>query len=163
MADLLERPRREQVAPLPLSPFREVDEAAARRTLREQIAHLESELVSLFCSAYPRTGFDWSVASRGGPRILGLRELEELRDDLAERLHQTRRQLQERTAVEEQNRVLIERMMLDPESYKWVLVQNEDIGERGCKQYHVRPRWGIAGMLLNWWRVKISSGCPLAA
>jgi hypothetical protein len=26
----------------------------------------------------------------------------------------------------------------------------------------VRPRWGVLGMLMNWWRVVISSGCPLA-
>ncbi len=24
------------------------------------------------------------------------------------------------------------------------------------------PRWGIIGMFLGWWRVKLSSGCPLA-
>jgi hypothetical protein len=38
----------------------------------------------------------------------------------------------------------------------------EDIGETGCKYWEVRPRLGIIGMLMNWWRVKISSGCPLA-
>ena len=53
-------------------------------------------------------------------------------------------------------------MLLDPEEHKWVRVSNEDIGEPGCKHWHVRPRWGFLGMLLNWWRVKISSGCPLA-
>ena len=52
--------------------------------------------------------------------------------------------------------------MLEPEKHKWVRVGNEDIGERGCKHWHVRPRWGILGMMLNWWRVRISSGCPLA-
>ena len=36
----------------------EVDERAARHSLLGQIAKLESELASLFCSAYPRTGFD---------------------------------------------------------------------------------------------------------
>ena len=46
--------------------------------------------------------------------------------------------------------------------YRWVRVVNEDIGEPGCKHWHVRPRWGVLGMLMNWWRVVISSGCPLA-
>lgn len=139
------------------------DERSARRDLLEQIARLESDLAALFCSAYPRGGFDWRVPSRGGgPRVLGLSELERLRDDLAERLHDVRRTLSDRTWVEEQNRRLIEEMMLAPEKHKWVRVGAEDIGERGCKHWHVRPRWGFLGMLLNWWRVVISSGCPLA-
>ena len=138
------------------------DERAARRDLLEQIARLESDLAALFCSAYPRGGFDWAVSSRGGPRVLTLSELERLRDDLAERLHDVRRTLSDRTWVEEQNRRLIEEMMLEPEKHKWVRVGAEDIGERGCKHWHVRPRWGILGMMLNWWRVRISSGCPLA-
>jgi hypothetical protein len=138
------------------------DERAARRDLLEQISRLESDLAALFCSAYPRGGFDWAVSSRGGPRVLTLSELERLRDDLAERLHDVRRTLSDRTWVEEQNRRLIEEMMLAPEKHKWVRVGAEDIGERGCKHWHVRPRWGILGMMLNWWRVRISSGCPLA-
>ena len=139
------------------------DERAARRELLEQIARLEPDLAALFCSAYPRGGFDWAVKSRGGgPRVLSLSELERLRDDLAERLHDVRRTLSDRTWVEEQNRRLIEEMMLAPEKHKWVRVGAEDIGERGCKHWHVRPRWGILGMMLNWWRVRISSGCPLA-
>ena len=138
------------------------DERSARRDLLEQIARLESDLSALFCSAYPRGGFEWRVPSRGGPRVLSLAELELLRDDLDERLRDVRRTLSDRTWVEEQNRRLIEEMMLEPERYKWVRVGNEDIGERGCKHWHVRPRWGILGMMLNWWRVRISSGCPLA-
>ena len=134
----------------------------ARAALRDQIAKLESELGALFCSTYPRQGFDWGLGSRGGPRILSLAELEELRDDLVERVEHTRRMLSERTYVEETQRRRIEEMLLAPEEHKWVRVQNEDIGERGCKSWHVRPRWGVLGMMLNWWRVRISSGCPLA-
>ena len=140
----------------------ERDERAARRALLDQIARLESELGALFCSTYPRTGFEWGVVSRGGPRILSLGDLEGLRDDLAERLRTTRRQLTDRTYVEEQNRRRIEEMMLEPERHKWVRIGNEDIGEPGCKHWHVRPRWGLLGMLAGWWRVRISSGCPLA-
>ena len=145
----------------PVAPT-EVDEAAIRRQLREQVARLEGELGALFCSAYPRTGFDWNVRSRGGPRLLSLRELEELRDDLATRLQHNRRMLADRTYVEEHYRCRIEEMLLEPERHKFVRVRNEDIGERGCKQWHVLPRYGLIGILMNWWRVKISSGCPLA-
>jgi hypothetical protein len=139
-----------------------VDERAARRSLLDQIAKLESELASLFCSAYPRTGFEWDVPSRGGPRILSLGELERIRDELAERLEVNRRELSERALVEEHNRRLIEEMLLEPEKHRWVRVGNCDIGEPGCKHWHVRPRLGLLGMLMGWWRVRISSGCPLA-
>ena len=161
MAELLER----ELAPLaplpPLAPV-EVDERAARQSLRDQIARLESELAALFSSAYPRTGFQWRVSSRGGPRILSLRELEQVRDELLTRLDENRRTLSEQTRVEQENRCLIEDMMLDPAGHRWVRVGHEDIGEPGCKHWHVRPRWGLLGMLMNWWRVRISSGCPLA-
>jgi hypothetical protein len=157
MAEVMERGRVVR-APLRVAP----DEAAARRTLREQIARLEADLGALFCTACPRTGFDWRVPSRGGPRVLSLVELEELRDQLADRLEHNRRVLGDRTYVEEQNRRLIEEMLLEPQRHKWTVVRNEDIGERGCKSWHVRPRFGVLGMMLNWWRVRISSGCPLA-
>ena len=142
-------------------PGTEVEEAAIRRQLREQIARLERELGELFCSAYPRRGFDWKVSQRRGPRLLSIRELEELRDDLAARLQSNRHTLGDRTYAEEANRRRIEEMMLAPEEHKWVRIRNEDIGEPGCKQWHVLPRFGPLGMLMNWWRVKISSGCPL--
>jgi len=140
----------------------EVDERAARRSLRDQIAKLERELAQAFATAYPRQGFEWSVRGHSGPRILALGELERVRDDLAERLRTVRGDLTERTLREEENRRLIERMMLDPKSYKYVRVSREDIGERGCGHWHVRPRLGIIGMLMGWWQVKLSSGCPLA-
>src|SRR3954469_24524660 len=151
-----------------ISPFQtpvpgiEVDELAIRRSLREQIAKLESELSSLFCSTWPRKGFEWEIGSRSGPRILSLLELEELRDELADKLQRNRGVLSDKTYREEMFRARIEEMLLDPASHKWERVRNEDIGEPGCKNWHVRPRFGVVGMLMNWWRVKISSGCPLA-
>jgi len=152
----------------PVSPYvplvepGQVDERAARRTLLDQIARIESELAALFCSTYPRKGFMWNVPSRGGPRMLGLADLELVRDQLAERLAENRRLLSDRTYVESLNRRLIEEMMLAPEKHKWRRVGAEDIGETGCKYWEVRPRLGPIGMLMGWWRVKISSGCPLA-
>jgi hypothetical protein len=138
------------------------DERAARRTLLDQVAHLEEELCGLFCSVWPRQGFQFGVAGRGGPRLLSLAELEELRDELAGRVDHVRRALSDRTYSEEQHRRLIEEMLLDPEGHKWIRVSNEDIGEPGCKHWHVRPRWSFIGMLMGWWRVVISSGCPLS-
>jgi hypothetical protein len=141
----------------------EVGERAARRSLRKQIGRLERELGQAFVSAYPRTELDWSTATAAaGPRMLSLGELERIRDQLASRLKEARIALAERVEHEEHNRVLIEKMMLDPASYKFVRVSREDIGERGCGHWHVRPRLGIIGMLCGWWQVKLSSGCPLA-
>ena len=157
MPELLEQ----RIAPF-VVPTTVPDERAARRSMLDQIARLERELSQLFCSTWPRKGFDFAVPPRGGPRLLPLAELEVLRDDLADRVAHARRALSDRTYVEEQNRRLIEEMLLEPERFKWVRVANENIGEPGCKHWHVRPRLGVIGMMLNWWRVKISSGCPLA-
>src|SRR5947209_8298032 len=73
-----------------LAPAPEVDERAARRSLRDQIARLERELGNAFVSAFPRTGVDGRVPGAG------------------------------------------------------------------------RPRLGLIGMMMGWWQVKLSSGCPLA-
>jgi hypothetical protein len=150
------------LANLPLVEPGLLDERAARRSLLDQIGRLEGELAALFCATYPRNGFAWGVPSRGGPRVLGLAELERLRDQLADRLAENRLLLSDRTYVEDLNRRLIEQMMLEPGRHKWRRVGAEDIGETGCKYWEVRPRLGLIGMMMGWWRVKISSGCPLA-
>jgi hypothetical protein len=140
----------------------EHDERKARADLRRQIAAMELALARLFGSAFPRKGLDFSVPGMGGPRLLSVDELERVRDGLAARIQEVRADLHDFAVVEEGNRVLIEEMTADPASYKWVRVYNEDIGEPGCKNWHAKPRWGPLGLLLGWWRVKISSGCPLA-
>ena len=137
-------------------------ERRARQDLRRQIALLERRLGELFASAFPRQGIDWRVGAVGGPRVLGVAELERVRDALAARLHEARAELGRRGDVEAQNRGLVEAMIAEPQRYQWVQVSNEDVGEPGCRHWHSRPRWGILGMLMGWWRVKLSSGCPLA-
>src|SRR5436309_12493490 len=119
MAEVLEGFEEQTLRVVPPVAPTEVDESAIRRQLREQVARLEADLGALFCSAYPRTGFDWHVGSRGGPRVLSLVELEELRDELADRLEHNRRILGDRTYVEELNRGEIEQMLLEPERHKW--------------------------------------------
>ena len=120
-----------------------------RRLIQPMFAkrHLEP-FAAHMTAAGGRMLADWDSTHRDGDRV-----------DVAD----ARRALSERTYVEEQNRRLIEEMQLEPERHRWVRVANEDIGEPGCKHWHVRPRWGVLGMLLNWWRVVVSSGCPLAA
>jgi hypothetical protein len=140
----------------------EHDARDARADLRRQIAALEAALGRLFGSAFPRNGIEFAVAAPGGPRILSVDELERVRDGLAARLEVVKGSLAGHAYVEEQNRRLIEEMTADPGAHKWVRVSNEDIGEPGCRHWHSRPRWGLLGMLKGWWRVRVSSGCPLA-
>src|SRR5215218_3163012 len=140
----------------------EHDEHASRADLRRQIAALELELARLFGSAFPRQGIDFSVPGLGGPRLLSVDELERVRDGLAARVQDVRLRLNDVGYVEQKNRELIEAMFADPASHKWVRVYNADIGEPGCKNWHAKPQWGPLGLLMGWWRVKISSGCPLA-
>jgi hypothetical protein len=148
--------------PAVLAPTPTVDERRVRDDLRAQIARLELRLSEVFASAFPREGIDWRVGAIGGPRVLGVEELERVRDALAYRLSEAQAELGRRADVEEANRGVLESIIAEPERYRWVRVSNEDIGERGCRHWHSRPRWGPLGMLLNWWRVKVSSGCPLA-
>jgi hypothetical protein len=137
-------------------------ERRARAELRRQIARLELELTELFTSAFPRAGIRYDVAPAGGPRLLGIGELEQVRDRLLDRIADVRGILSDRGYVEERNRELLERVIAEPERYHWVRISNEDIGEPGCRHFHSRPRFGLLGMLMGWWRVKLSSGCPLA-
>jgi hypothetical protein len=146
----------------PQAPATTVDEAAARRALRLQIRRLERQLGDAFVSAFPRTPVDVRVAGSDGPRVLGLGELEAQRDALAERLRETRAVLEARGAEVEANRVLLERMLAHPRRYKFARLHRADVELGGCGAYQVRPRLGIIGMLMGWWQVKLSSGCPLA-
>ena len=151
-----------RIAATPTPPVAPPDEGAARRSLRGQVARLEEELAGLVASAWPRTH---AIAkppspSAGGARLLPLGELESRRDELSERVDSAKRALAQRAVEEERNRRLIEEMQLDPDGHRWVRVTNEQIGEPGCKSWHVRPRRGLLGMLMGWWRVIVSSGCP---
>ena len=94
--------------------------------------------------------------------MLGIGELERIRDALALRLRDAQAELARQADVEEANRGLLERMIAAPAKHRWLRISNEDIGERGCRHWHARPRWGILGMLAGWWRIRLSSGCPLA-
>ena len=146
----------------PAGRVREDVERLAREDLRRQIGELERELGELFATAFPRKGIEFGVPAAGGPRVLGVADLEGVRDALAGRLQSARAQLARRADAEEQNRALVEEMIAKPDRYRWVRISNEDIGEPGCRHWHSRPRWGLLGMILGWWRVKLSSGCPLA-
>ena len=85
-----------------------------------------------------------------------------MRDDLAARLRAARATITELADRQAANRVRLERMLLEPGRYRYVRIANRDLGEPGCGVWQVRPRLGLIGMLMGWWQVKLSSGCPLA-
>jgi hypothetical protein len=148
------------MAPPPLV----LDDRAARRDLREQIARLERDLQSTLVSGFPHAGVDVVLAPRrmAGPRVLALGELEDLRDRLSDKLAAARAELGRIAERQEANRRLLEKMLLEPGRYRSMRIANRDLGEGGCGVWQVRPRLGLIGMLCGWWQVKLSSGCPLA-
>ena len=133
-----------------------VDERAARRDLRDQIARLERELARALADAFPRrepARAGRSASAQAGPRLLTLGQLECIRDELADRVESLRCN---------RKAELLEQMLRAPERHRWQIVTSAELGEPGCYVWQVRPRLGLIGMLMGWWRVKISSGCPLA-
>ncbi len=157
MPDLLDRDRRTATLRV------DGDERLARAELRRQIGRLEAQLGSLFADAFPRVEIEAGVGALSSePRTLGLGDLEAIRDSLATRIGVARRRLQEQAELETRNRELLERMLSAPAEHKWLRISRADVGEPGCGHWHSRPRLGPLGMLMGWWQVKVSSGCPLS-
>jgi hypothetical protein len=146
-----------------LAPPLVAPERAARDDLRAQIGRLDRELAELAAATYPR--IDVSRCRRrggaGGPRILGLGDLERTRDELFDRLSTLRGHAAAQATRQAQTRERLERMLADPPGHRNLRIANADLGLPGCTTYESRPRLGLIGMLAGWWHVKISSGCPL--
>jgi hypothetical protein len=158
----------EQIISAPEVPFpgsltvTEEGTRAARRSLREQIARLERGLAAAFVTSYEMGGPAPVTDARGEPRLLDLGELERVRDELSERLRTAQLTISRLAEVQSAYRLHLERMLLDPASHRFARVSRQDLGEPGCGVWQVRPRLGLIGMLMGWWQVKLSSGCPLA-
>jgi hypothetical protein len=154
MRDLLERDSLLHV---------DADELLARQELRRQVGRLERELAGLVAEGFGRVRVETAVGPLAAePRVLDLGELERLRDDLAQRVGEARRTLDEQDEREAANRERLREMIASPADFKWVQISRDDIGAPGCGHWHSLPRLGPIGMLMGWWRVRVSSGCPLA-
>src|SRR5919197_2454330 len=140
----------------------ERDERLGRQELRRQIAHLEAQL-----AAYPadsrKPGEPTHPLLRPKGHVPDMAELEQIRDDLIERLDRARAAEAQRADRQHRARARLEEMAADPAAHKWEAVGSEELGEPGCGTWEVQPKWGPVGALMNWWRVKVSSGCPLPA
>jgi hypothetical protein len=138
-----------------------VDEAAARRTLREQIARLEAQLGHALTAAHPALPAPGAARRPTAPRLLSLGELERIRDTLAAQVGEARAAAAAQGERQEAARRRLEELLLDPGLHRFVRIPAAAIGEPSCRTWESRPRLGLLGMLMGWWRVKISSGCPL--
>ena len=147
--------------PLPFEFRTDVDERAARSALRDQIARLEERLAGRVTSAFPLSPTPPRIGGSAGARLQTLAELEERRDALEAAVAELQKRADALGERQERARGRLERVMLDPAAHRWERVSHEDVGEAGCRHYHARPRLGLIGLLMNWWRVIISSGCPL--
>jgi hypothetical protein len=137
------------------------EEAGARRALRDQIARLERELAAVLASTYPRIAAHPEPARPRAPRLLDLGQLERTRDALAARLGDVQRRAAEQADAQSAARARLQAMLADPPAHKGERIANAELGLPGCTTYAVLPRLGPVGLLTNWWRVKVSSGCPL--
>jgi hypothetical protein len=129
---------------------------AARHDLREQIARLEGELAAAAAERFPRrepVRIGRTAPALRGPRPLCVGELERVRDDLVDRVAH----LRAGGAVP-----LLAAMRADPAAHHGAIVTSAELGDRGCRVWAVRARFGPLGRLAGWWRVVVSSGCPLA-
>jgi DNA-binding transcriptional regulator YhcF (GntR family) len=155
----------DELGPEPVPPETDVpevgtDERAGRQELRRQIARLEAQLAS-----YPgdtrKPGAPTHPLLRPKGHVPDMAELERIRDDLIERLNRARAASERRGEGQRRARARLEEMAADPAAHRWETVTSEDLGEPGCGTWEVRAKWGPVGALMSWWRVKVSSGCPL--
>jgi DNA-binding transcriptional regulator YhcF (GntR family) len=139
----------------------EADERGARRELRRQIGRLEAQL-----AGYQRdleTLDDQRRPSPAQPRIASAAELERTRDALLRRLAQARAAGAARARRERRAREVREAIIADPAAHRWEVVSAAETGDPGCTTWQAQPRLGPLGVLMSWWRVKVSGGCPLPA
>ena len=140
----------------------EQGQAELRKALRAQIGRLEAEIATY--AWHDPQAPSAELPRGGGPvgRIIGIEELEATRVELIDRLRRLRGDAAARANREQMARGHVEEMLRDPAGHRWERVDNETLGEPGCGEWRVVPVWGPVGAILGWWRVKVSSGCPLA-
>ena len=155
-ANYLEKPKQRAATEV-------IEEAPARADLRRQIAVLEFQLAQIFADAFPSVDLqlgDLTIPASGRPRILDLQDLELARDALAHRTSEARSRVARQRDREVEKRAVLQEMIAAPQDFKWVKISRAEVGEPGCGGWHSRPVLGLLGMLMGWWRIKISSGCP---
>jgi hypothetical protein len=141
-----------------LGGLHDFDRAGVRRELRRQIGRLEAVLACHTRDLPPEgAATPHGVAA---PRVLGVEDLEQIRDALIARLSEVQRTAGKRARREARARARRKGMLHEPERHRWEAVSAAEAGQEGCLDYRVEPRLGLLGMAMNWWRVRVSGGCP---
>jgi DNA-binding transcriptional regulator YhcF (GntR family) len=133
------------------------EERSARASLRGQIARLEARLAA-YPEGSPSAGSGGALMAH--PRVTDIDELEATRDELIARLKRAEADAERRGKRQSAARRWREDAISDPAAHRWESASREDFGDPGCGRVEVRPAWGPVGALMDWWRVKMSSGCP---
>jgi len=137
------------------------DELAARRSLLLQVAGLERVLCRHQSELFPDE-IHLTPLPGGSARLQDLQRLELLRDALVGAVAEAKAALSEREQRRESARQRLEALINDPRSNRRVRITQRELGVGGCGVWSAVPRLGPMGRLMGWWRVKLSSGCPLA-
>jgi DNA-binding transcriptional regulator YhcF (GntR family) len=151
--DPFAEPLHEDPSPKPRTPE---EERSARAALRGQIARLEAKLAPYV----EAMGSGKTRPPTAQPRLVSIAELEATRDELIGRLREAEAEAGRKEERRGAARRWREEALADPSAHRWEYATREDLGEPGCGQVEVTPAWGPVGALMDWWRVKMSSGCP---
>ena len=140
------------------------DGRPARRCARRSPG-LERQLGDALVTAFPHTdGRRAGPAAGRGPRVLGARRARgparrARRPSCARR---ARRSSERGRAAARPTASCSSGCCSSPSATSSPACTASDVDMGGCGAYQVRPRLGLIGMLLGWWHVKLSSGCPVS-
>ena len=140
--------------------LRKLPTQQTRHEFYRQIARLEHELSTAVARLDPSRRPEAKASRTARPRLLSDAELESTRDALVARLGDTEQLLTRQTADHAEARALLKRMSDAPAEYRWVSVTTKELGDEGCRTWQSVPVLGPIGLLGNWWRIRMSSGCP---
>ena len=131
-----------------------------RHEFYRQIARLEHELSAAVSGLDPSRRPQPKASRPAMPRLLNEAELESTRDALVGRLGEAEDLVARQTADHADAQALLKRMEEAPAHFRWTKVTTKDMGAEGCRTWQSVPVMGPIGMLGNWWRIRMSSGCP---
>ena len=131
-----------------------------RHAFLRDISGLERNLQRVLKELSPRNRPRSATVDLAHPHLLSIDELELVCSSLAAALGEAEEALAAQTRSRRAKRALLKRMLEQPVKFRWARVTSVDLGEPGCHAWQSLPQLGIIGMLANWWRVRMSSGCP---
>jgi hypothetical protein len=131
-----------------------------RHEFYRQIARLEHELSAATAGLDPSRRPQAKASRTAKPHVLSTAELESTRDALVARLAEAEDLVARQRVDRAEARALLKRMDEAPAHFRWTKVTTKDMGAEGCRTWQSVPVMGPIGVLGNWWRIRMSSGCP---